>query len=215
MVVLRQLLNGIHYPLVRALFRPRWEGRDHVPLSGPAVLCANHAAYIDPPILNFPVYFRRGGRLVHYMALSEYFQGPTGWYLRLYDAIPVPESGVSSQAFRLALETLGRGGLLGVFPEGGRSPDGRLQPFHPGAARIAVQAGAPIVPATINGSYDAWPAHRKMLRPHPVEVIYHPPIPTDTSRRRDAAYVQDLTDRVREAVASRLRPPCRPPREEA
>ena len=90
-----------------------------------------------------------------------------------------------------------------IFPEGGRSPDGRLQRFKPGAFRLACSLGAPIVPVTIVGGHESWPPQRILPRPGRITIVYHPPIePASGVPPRVAA--PELARQVRAVIASRL-----------
>lgn len=204
---LQHLLAWAHYPVARLVFALRWEGVENVPEEGPAVVCPNHESFLDPPAVVLPIYHHRCRRIIRYMALDTYFHGGFGLYLRMFDAFPVAADRPTPSSIREALRTLRGGRLLGIFPEGGRSPDGRLHTFLPGAAHIAATAGVPLIPVTVNGTYEAWPRGRGCPLPRPIEVIYHPPIPTDRGLRSEEGYLSDLMRRVEEAVASRHTPP--------
>jgi 1-acyl-sn-glycerol-3-phosphate acyltransferase len=198
-------MNSVHIPWFKLYIRLRWEGLEHVPESGPAVICPNHASLADPPAIGYPIYFHRGRRVVRYMAVGIHFRGLLGWYMRYYGAIEVAPSRVDPRAFREALGTLRSGRLLGIFPEGERTLDGALLPFQLGAVRIAATAGVPIIPVTLNGTFEIWPRGRRFPRPGRVEIIYHPPITVDPSRRRDKRYLEEVSQKLRDAIGSRLR----------
>ena len=207
MELVRHLVAYVHYPIVRLFFPIHVEGREHVPLGAPAILCPNHASYMDPAIVAYPLYFRPGGGFIRFLALNEYFQGPTGWYLRLYRSLPVRESGPQLGTFREALHSLNDGELLGIFPEGGRTRDGNLLPFQPGAARLAAEGRVPLIPVTLKGTMEAWPAQRRFPLPQRLEVIFHPPILPDHGLRKDPQYLTLVMEQVRNAVASRWERP--------
>jgi 1-acyl-sn-glycerol-3-phosphate acyltransferase len=186
----------------RALLRIRFEGVEHVPGTGPVVIAPNHVSFMDPILVTIPV-----RRALHYMALEPFFRvRGLGALMRWARAFPVQEGEADGPAVRRALRLLRQGEPLVIFPEGGRSPDGRLQPFRPGAFRLALAAGAPVVPVTIVGAFEAWPIGRRLPRPGRVTITYH--------RALDGSAVEAVADRkarpeflmalVRDRVASGL-----------
>ncbi len=160
--------------LARAMFRLSAVGGDRLPRSGPAVLVANHASWLDPILLPL-VLPRKPG----FLAMEELWRMPAvGFVMRSYGrlAIPVRRGTVDTAALRRALDVLADGALLIVFPEGGISPSGRLRPFHRGAALLAARAGAPLVPVAITGTREALPLGRIVPRPRRVTVSIGEPI---------------------------------------
>lgn len=139
----------VFIPVIRAVFRPRVEGGENIPSSGPAVVVANHVSIGDTYLL--PTLIRR--RLT-FPAKAEVFEGkgPGGrflaWFLRAVGQLPMDRSGGRASATSMAgvLEVLRHGQLLGIFPEGTRSPDGRLYKGKTGVARLVLQARVPVVP---------------------------------------------------------------------
>jgi 1-acyl-sn-glycerol-3-phosphate acyltransferase len=186
----------------RALLRIRFEGVEHVPGAGAVVIAPNHVSYMDPVLVTIPI-----RRPLHYMALEPFFRvRGLGALIRWCRAFPVQEGEPDGVAARVALRLLRRGEPLVIFPEGGRSPDGRLQPFRPGAFRLALAAGAPVVPVTIAGAFEAWPPSRRLPRPGRVRVTYHPPVdasalPLDVERKAQPEFLMTL---VRERMARAL-----------
>jgi 1-acyl-sn-glycerol-3-phosphate acyltransferase len=170
--------------LARLAFRIRFQGVEHVPPTGPVLLVPNHVSFMDPVLVTIPIH-----RPLHYMALEPFFRvRGLGSLMRWCRAFPVREDEADRGAVRTAIRLLRAGEPLVIFPEGGRSPDGGLQPFRPGAFRIALQADVPVVPVTIAGAWEAWPARRRWPRPGRVRITYHPPItrkdlPADVERR--------------------------------
>jgi 1-acyl-sn-glycerol-3-phosphate acyltransferase len=139
-------------PLLRLLFRPQITGRSNVPTSGPVILACNHLSFSDSIFTPLIV-----DRRVTFVAKAEYFTGKgiKGWLMRQFftgtGTIPVDRSG--GQAARAALDTLLRvlrdGGIAGIYPEGTRSPDGRLYRGKTGVARLALESGAVVVPVAL------------------------------------------------------------------
>ena len=156
-------------PLLRLIFRPRVEGRSNVPVSGAAILASNHLSFCDSIFL--PLMVRRR---VTFVAKAEYFTGSgvKGRLIRLFfestGTIPIDRSG--GQAARVAMDTglaiLRAGGLFGIYPEGTRSPDGRLYRGKTGVARLALEARAPVVPTAMIGGFEFQPPGRLAPRLH-------------------------------------------------
>lgn len=156
----------------RGLFRIRFEGVENVPTTGAVVITPNHVSFMDPILITIPI-----RRPLHYMALEPFFRvRGLGALMRWARAFPIQETERDSPAIRRALDILRRGEPLVIFPEGGLSRDGRLQAFRPGAFRIALARGAPVIPVTIAGAYESWPAGRRMPRPGRITITYHPPL---------------------------------------
>jgi 1-acyl-sn-glycerol-3-phosphate acyltransferase len=154
-------------PLFTLLGRPRVEGLEHVPSSGPAILASNHLAVADS--LYLPLVVRRR---ITFLAKMEYFTG-TGlkgrflrWFYSASGQVPIDRS--NADTAQAALDTaehlLSEGKLLGMYPEGTRSPDGRLYKGKTGLARLALQTGVPVVPVAMIGTDVVNPPGKKMLR---------------------------------------------------
>ena len=186
----------------RGLFRIRFEGVGHVPRTGPVVITPNHTSFMDPILVTIPVH-----RALHYMALEPFFRvRGLGAVMRWARAFPIQEGEPDSLGVRRALRILKQGEPLVIFPEGARSPDGRLQPFHPGAFRLALAAEAPVIPVTILGAFEAWPAQRRLPRPGRITITYHAPLdgsalPRDADRKARPELLMAL---ARARIASRL-----------
>jgi 1-acyl-sn-glycerol-3-phosphate acyltransferase len=174
--LLKHLLLG---PLMKLACRPRVRGSEHIPRRGGAILASNHLAVADSFFL--PLMIRR--RLT-FLAKREYFTTPglRGWLKRRFfsAAGQVPIDRSSGSAAQAALDTgvrlLAAGKLLGIYPEGTRSPDGRLYKGKTGVARMALEAGVPVIPVAMVGTDKVSPAGTKMWRPHPVEIRFGAPL---------------------------------------
>lgn len=168
-------VKAVMRPLVFTLLRPTVEGVEHVPTRGPAILCANHLSLIDPVVV--PVLVPRP---VVYLAKREYFAwAPSRWLFTHLGVVPVDRVGGSAARASLDRGThvLRDGGVLSLFPEGTRSPDGRLYRGKTGPIRLAVRTGAPIVPIGLVGTRDVMPPHTLLPRfGHPVSVRFGRPL---------------------------------------
>ncbi len=201
-------------PLLRLLFRPRTEGTDNIPAAGGAVVAANHVSFLDPLLLPLVV----PGRRVMFLAKAKYIDKPyLGWFLRGVGVIPVTagEPGGGGDTVSAGVAAVRAGHLVGIFPEGTRSPDGRLRRGKTGVARIALEAGVPVIPAGISGTDRAFPRGARLPRPLPVRIRFGPPVVLGGAGgdAPDAAGARRATDEVMAAIgrlrgeppASRLR----------
>ena len=160
-------------PLLRVLTRPRIEGLEHVPAHGGAILAGNHLAVIDSFLVPLVL-----PRRVTYLAKSEYFtqKGLLGRFKKTFFSshgqVPVDRSGGSAAraAIDTAVRILREGRLLGIYPEGTRSPDGRLHKGKTGVARIALETGVPVIPVAMIGTDRVNPIGSRMWRPHKVRI---------------------------------------------
>jgi 1-acyl-sn-glycerol-3-phosphate acyltransferase len=191
--VMKHVLLG---PLLRLLYRPRVRGLEHVPREGGAILAANHLSFLDDLLLPLVV-----PRKVVFLAKAEYFDR---WYLRWFfkgaNVIPVRRVSRSAaeDALRAAVRALRQGHLVGIFPEGTRSPDGRLYRGRTGVARMALEAGVPVVPVGIVGTFEALPYDRRVPRPRRVEIRFGRPLTFERFRDRpvDRFALRSATDEV-------------------
>ena len=191
--VLRVLLT----PLLRFFYRVRVEGLEEVPRDGPAILASNHLSFCDSIFL--PLVLRRR---VTFVAKAEYFEDPkTAWFFRAVGQIPIKREGgsASERALASAREVLARGGLFGIYPEGTRSPDGRLHKGHTGVARLALQTGAPVLAVAMVGTREVQPIGRALPRPFmPVRVRFSRPMRFDHygGRADDPLVLRQITDEI-------------------
>jgi 1-acyl-sn-glycerol-3-phosphate acyltransferase len=138
------------------------------------------------------------------MAWDALFQVPgLAWLIRRLRAFPVQIESADPRSTREAVRLLQAGSAVMIFPEAGRTPDGRLQRFRPGAFRLACALKVPVLPVTILGGHDSWPPGRILPRPGRLSIIYHPVVsPPDEPDPRAAARI--LAQQVRDVIAARL-----------
>jgi len=193
--VLDLVRPGLH-ALSRAYFGLELLGTENIPLKGSLIITPNHQTYADPPLVSIPV-----RRPVYYMAWDRLFEIPgLSWVIRRLRAFPVRLDSQNPGATREAVRLLEAQEALMIFPEGGRSPDGSVGPFKPGAFRLAVALNTPILPVTIHGGTESWPPGRLLPRPGNLRITYHSLIHSDRSLEpRRAAH--ELAQRVRELIA--------------
>ncbi|MEU2112676.1 lysophospholipid acyltransferase family protein [Streptomyces sp. NPDC007883] len=196
--VLKYVILG---PLLRVLFRPRIEGLEHIPADGAAIVAGNHLSFSDhflmPAILK---------RRITFLAKAEYFTGPgikgrlTAAFFRSAGQIPVDRSGkeAGKAAIREGLGVLGKGELLGIYPEGTRSPDGRLYKGKVGVAVMALTAGVPVVPCAMVGTFEIQPPGQVLPKIKRVTIRFGEPL--DFSRyagmENEKAVLRAVTDEI-------------------
>lgn len=183
----------------RIYWRIQLEGIQHIPTNGPLIIAPNHVTYADPVLVCLPIHLP-----VYFMAWDALFKVPgLSWLIRRLRAFPVQLESADPRSTREAVRLLQSGHTVMIFPEAGRSPDGRLQRFRPGAFRLASSLQVPVLPVTILGGHDSWPPGRVLPRPGRLSIVYHPVIlPPKESDARVAARV--LGRQVRDTIASRL-----------
>ncbi|MGZ6804529.1 MAG: lysophospholipid acyltransferase family protein, partial [Nocardioidaceae bacterium] len=173
-----------------------------VPRTGPALLACNHTSYLDWLFLPLVVRTRR----ISFLAKLEYFTG-TGlrgrlqrYFFTATGQVPVDRRGAdaASAALAKAAELLGEGRLIGMFPEGTRTRDGRLNRGRTGVARVASQTGAPVVPCAMVGVFDVAPPGVRVPRPRKVTVRFGAPMPRPSSSSPEdlRAWTDELMDRI-------------------
>lgn len=201
--------------LLRIIFKGafRWNvwHPERIPPRGPVILAANHASFLDPPLVGSAAL-----REVHYLARKSLFRVPgIGAFLRSVNAVPVERGGVAVSGVRVILERLQSGSAILLFPEGTRTYDGQLLPAQSGIGLVVLKSEAPVVPVRIFGSFEAWPRTRRLPKLHPITVKFGPSVDF-TAERTEAATAskarlkdlyQNVANRIMSAIAEIKRPP--------
>jgi 1-acyl-sn-glycerol-3-phosphate acyltransferase len=199
--LLRHVVGG---PAMNAYFRPWAEGIENVPEEGPAILASNHLAVIDSFILPLVL-----TRKIQFLGKSDYFTGTgikgraVAGFMRGVGTVPVDRSGGRADgALKTGLKVLRKGGLFGIYPEGTRSPDGRLYKGKVGVARLALESGAPVIPVAMVGTEKAQPLGKVL--PKPVSIGVKLGAPLDFSRyagmENDRVVLRSITDEIIYAI---------------
>ena len=188
-------------PWLKVLFRPWVEGQDNIPQSGGVILASNHLSFSDSFYL--ALYVKRP---MAYLAKSDYFTGKglKGYFTKLFMSsvgqVPIDRSGghASEAAINTALKVLNGGNVLGIYPEGTRSPNGILYRGKTGLARMALEARVPIIPVAMINTYEIQPPGK--LRPRLMRVGMRIGKPLDFSRYEgledDRFVLRSVTDEV-------------------
>jgi 1-acyl-sn-glycerol-3-phosphate acyltransferase len=193
-------------PILRVLGRPSVVGADNIPKTGPVIIAGNHLTVVDSFFLVLLV-----RRRVTFIAKSEYFTGrgikgaALRWFYSATGQVPVDRRGAdaSAPALEAAKSVLRQGDIWAVYPEGTRSPDGRLYKGKTGMARVAIETGAPVVPVVMHGTLGVNPVGSRMWRPGKVRMVVGEPM--DFSRyaggQSNRVIIRAVTDQVMASLA--------------
>lgn len=188
-----------------ACFRGEVAGLENIPGDEAFIIASNHASHLDPPIVGAQV-----SRQMAFFARRTLWNSPIArWWLDTVGTIPVDRDGASDVgAIRNVLRTLQSGKGLILFPEGTRSPDGRLQSAKPGVGLIACRSGVPVVPVRIFDSNLAFGRHGRLRPGTPVSIVFGRPLsPADYDRPEDGKdRYQRASERIMAAIARLERP---------
>jgi 1-acyl-sn-glycerol-3-phosphate acyltransferase len=196
------LLRHFVHAVCLIYFRIEFHGADRVPREGPVIIAPNHASFADPIWVSIPI-----PRRLRYMTWDRMMRIPLlGQLMRAFGSFPVNVEAGDRAALRFSLVHLQSGGALMIFPEGGRTRTGKLCPFKPGVIRLALDTGAPIVPVTIVGGYEAYSPHQTFPRPGKLKIYYHDPIrlAPPAGRAELKEYMREQAVRVQRIVAGKL-----------
>ncbi len=179
-------------------------GVENVPVTGPVILAANHVSFADPPVIGSAL-----PRAISYLARDTLFDSPgLGWLIRQLNAVPVDRDGGGASGLKAILDRLHAGGGIILFPEGTRSPDGRLQSARSGVGLTVIKSEAPVVPVRLFGMFEAWPRSRALPRPGRITLKFGRPVDFSALRAearccpkpRLKAIYQQVTDEIMGAI---------------
>ena len=201
--MLYEVVHAVVPPLAKLYWRPRIEGLENLPRTGPVIVASNHLSFADSMVIPFFV-----PRKVVFLAKEDYFTGTgikgalvRGWFEGI-GMVPIDrdDSKAALASLDTALEVLRRGEAFGIYPEGTRSRDGRLYRGRTGVAHLALTSGAPVVPVGLSGTEDIQPVGTTVPRPARVTVRFGEPlrfegrydgVPTGRARREVTDLVMD------------------------
>lgn len=195
------LKHGILGPLVATVFRPQITGVENVPKDGAAIVVCNHLSFVDSIFLPLAI-----PRQMTFLAKSDYFTGKgikgaiVRWFMTSAGQLPIDRSGgkASEASLNTGLRVLGEGGVLGIYPEGTRSPDGRMYRGRTGVARMVLEAHVPVIPVAVVGTDKVMPLGQKLPKVRKVSV--HIGEPMDFSRfdgmEGDRFVLRAVTDEI-------------------
>jgi 1-acyl-sn-glycerol-3-phosphate acyltransferase len=199
-----QILKSFLAPLLMLLFRPKVTGLRHVPTTGPVIIASNHLSFSDSIFMPLVV-----PRKVTFLAKSEYFTSPglKGFIKKLtfiaLGQVPIDRSGGkrSEAALVTGLRVLNEGSCIGIYPEGTRSPDGRLYKGRTGIARMAIESGAAVVPVAMFNTAEIQPTGQVVPKVRRVEMIFAEPM-YFTGDSTDPAVLREATNKIMDVIAA-------------
>ena len=198
-----KLLKSFLFPLLMLIFRPKVSGLRHVPSNGPVIIASNHLSFSDSIFMPLVV-----PRSVTFLAKSEYFTSPglKGFIKKItfiaLGQVPVDRSGGkrSEAALLTGLKLLKDNHCIGIYPEGTRSPDGRLYKGRTGIARMAIESGAPIIPVAMFNTAEIQPTGQVVPKVRRVEMVFGEPM-YFTGDSTDQAVLRAATNQLMEKIA--------------
>ena len=198
-----RLLKSFLIPLLMLLFRPKVTGLRNVPTNGAVIIASNHLSFSDSIFMPLVV-----PRNVTFLAKSEYFTSPgiAGFIKKLtfiaLGQVPIDRSGGkrSEAALLTGLRLLKEGHCIGIYPEGTRSPDGRLYKGRTGIARLAIESGAPIIPVAMFNTAEIQPTGQVVPKVRRVEMVFGEAIYLDGDST-DQVLLRTLTNQLMEKIA--------------
>ena len=191
------LKNVLLGPLLRLLYRPKAKGLENIPADGPVILACNHQSFIDSFFVPLVV-----KRQVVFLGKADYFSTRrTAWFFKAAGVIPVRREGgsASEAAIQAGVRELRNGHLVGIYPEGTRSPDGRLYRGKTGVARMALLAKCPIVPIAVFGTRELQPIGKRFPKlSGRIEVRFGRPLSFErfSGQEKDRFVLRSITDEV-------------------
>jgi len=181
-------------------FRYRVIDSHHVPTDGPVILAANHASFIDPPLIGSGIH-----RMVNYLARDTLFKVPiVSAMLRSWKVVPVDREGGGGAGLKAILDRLLNGGVILLFPEGTRSSDGQLRPAKSGIGLAVIKSTAPVVPVRVFGTYEAYHRGLKWPRPRRVAVRYGRPLDFEVLRAEAKTCPKPRLKQIYQQVADEI-----------
>ncbi len=181
-------------------FRWRVFNPERVPLTGPVILAANHASFIDPPLVGSGIH-----RGINYLARESLFRFPgIGWLLRNWNAVPVDREGGGAKGLKAILDRLLAGGAIILFPEGTRTKNGKLQPARSGIGLTVIKSNAVVIPVRVFGTFEAYGRHMKLPLPKPIAVKYGRPMMFEKLRAEAKVCSRDRLKEIYQEVADQL-----------
>jgi 1-acyl-sn-glycerol-3-phosphate acyltransferase len=176
-------------------FGIRFYGVENVPKKGGFILLCNHQCWLDPMFVVVPV-----NRICVFAARDSLFKIPVfGWIFRVYSCIPIKRNHADIGAMRECIEKLKKNFGLVLYPEGTRTPDGRIYRLEPGFTLLAKKAGVPIIPVVIDGAFECWPRTKALFSRGEVSIQYGKRIdPQEIAAESDKEFMSDLTEKMRQ-----------------
>ena len=174
-------VRAVSLPFLKGWIRLHVHGLEYLPAQGPLLMVANHTSFLDPALLG-----RASPRKVHFFIKRSVWRDPgMNWFWRGMDSIPTSDDPSDTSGLRAGLRHLAAGRVVGVFPEGGRTPDGKPGATKTGVALMAARTGCPVVAVGIDGAFNSMPMGSVMPRPRRIDVRFGKPFTLAPGRSRE------------------------------
>jgi 1-acyl-sn-glycerol-3-phosphate acyltransferase len=193
---------GWHFfrALFKLYFRWRVYNPERVPVEGPVILAANHASFIDPPLVGAGL-----PRLINYLARETLFHVPVlAAILRSWKVVPVDRDAGTGKGLKTILQRLSQGGAIILFPEGTRTKDGNFQPARSGIGLTVIKSKAPVVPVRVFGTFEAYGRDKKFPRPSRLQVKYGKPLWFENERAEAETCTKERLKQIYQEIAERI-----------
>ncbi|MET4780688.1 lysophospholipid acyltransferase family protein [Glaciihabitans sp. UYNi722] len=193
--------NLVAGPILKTVFRPWVTGHENIPKTGGVILASNHLSFIDSVFLPLVI-----DRRISFLAKSDYYtaRGPRGWFIKNFlkatGMLPIDRSGgkASEASLQTGLTVLAHGEMLGIYPEGTRSPDGKLYRGRTGVARMILEGGVPVVPVAMIDTEKVMPIGQRLPKVRRIGIVIGEPL--DFSRfegmEGDRFILRSITDEI-------------------
>lgn len=193
--------HRVFHELARGFFDFRIVGAERLNFTGPALVCCNHASFLDPPFIGqaFPM-------PIHFFARKTLFDNPVlGWLLRRWQVIPIDRDKPDAASLKTTIRMLKQGEKVLMFPEGTRCTDGQLLPARAGVGLFIAKSKAPVLPVRMFGTFEAYPKGAKVPMPATVTLVvgelWQPDL-SGTEDKEGRDFYQDLADEVMRRIAA-------------
>lgn len=190
------MLKMIGIILLKVFYRIQAENREYIPRKGSLIVAANHFSYMDPIVLQavFP-------RRISFMMTERFYKGRGEWFFKFMRCINVKEKGANIAALRDAVKVLWQNGVIGIFPEGGVSEEGRLQQGNLGIGFLVKKSGAPVVPAFISGTYEALPRGKIVPGISRIKIVFGKPMMFENTQDiENKKGIEEITKQIMEQI---------------
>jgi 1-acyl-sn-glycerol-3-phosphate acyltransferase len=185
--------------LAKLFFKFEYRGIENIPLKGSAIIASNHQSFLDGLLINLAT--SQKGRITAFLAATDYYSNFLFIHLlNQGESIPLNRKGNSSIPLQEAIFRLESGKLVGIFPEGSRTENGKIKKAHKGVALLALKTGAPVIPAAIRGAFECWNKKQKFPKPGKIVIEFSKPLYFEKRENVDEEILKKVTEKIMEKI---------------
>lgn len=185
--------------LAKLFFKFEYRGIENIPEEGGAIIALNHQSFLDGLLVNLATSSK--GRITGFLAATDYYSNFLFVHLlNQGESIPLERGGDTFSALEEAILRLERGKLIGIFPEGSRTDDGKIKEGRKGVAVLAFKTGAPVIPSAIKGSFECWSKHKKFPRCGKIILEFSQPLYFEKRENLDEKILKEATEKIMEKI---------------